>query len=146
MLIPAWAAEKSPEVLEQDYQREKNPRKQAEIARKLMSQRLELLRGRIGTGVMLEKISPELGHYESATKMLGSAVRLAAHNGTSKDAEKDLRDQANVLESLQIAVSAAERPLIERLLRQVSDLREEILYGLMLPEPEKPEEEERAQK
>ena len=145
-LAPAWAAEKNPAVLEQEYQKENNPRKQAEIARKLIPQRLEQLRVRIGAGTMLEKSSPELAHYQSAVEKLGSAVRLAAHTGTSKDAEKALRDQSHELEDLKIQVSAGERPLIDRLLTQVSDLREELLYGLMLPPPEQSEEGETAQK
>jgi len=143
---PACSAEKSAEVLEQEYQRENNPRKQAEIARKLMVQRLELLRTRIGTGTMLDESSPELGHYQSSIEMLSSAVREAAHTGTSKDAEQDLRDQSHELDNLRILVSAGERPLIDYLLTSVSDLREELLYGLMLPPPEESEEEETAQK
>jgi len=142
-LSAAWAAEKSAEMLERDYQKENNPRKQASIARKLLVQRLEQLRARIGTGLMLKKSSPELTHYQAAAKMLGTAVQKASHNGTSKDAEKELRDQSHELDDLKILVSASERPLVDRLLTQVSDLREEILYGLMLPPPE---EEESAKK
>ena len=142
-LSPAWAAEKSAKALERDYQQEDNPRKQADIARKLLTQRLEELRSRIGTGRMLEKSSPELADYQAAIRMLGTAVREAAHTATSKDAEKQLRDQSHELDDLKILVSAGERPLINRLLTKVSDLREEILYGLMLPPPE---QEESAQK
>jgi hypothetical protein len=145
-MIPARAAEKSPEALEQAFQKEDNPRKQADIARKLIPQRLERLRTRIATGMMLEASTPELAHYQSAIEMLGSAVRQASHTGTSKDAEKLLRDRSHELGDLDIRVSAVERPLIEQLLTKVSDLREEILYGLMLPPPEKSEQEETARK
>ncbi|MBI2819711.1 MAG: hypothetical protein HYX73_07010 [Acidobacteria bacterium] len=138
-LSPAWAGEKSAKALEQDYQRENNPRKQAVIARKLLTRRLEQLRSRIDTGRMLEKSSPELADYQAAIEMLGTAVRQASHAGTSKDAEKQLRDQSHELDDLKILVSAGERPLINRLLTKVSDLREEILYGLMLPPPEEEE-------
>ena len=88
---------------------------------------------------MLEKSTPELGHYQAAIKLLGTAVKQAAHTGTSKEAEKALRDQSHELDDLKILVSAGERPLVEQLLKQASDLREDILYGLMLPPPEQEE-------
>ena len=146
-LSATGAAEKSAEMLERDYQKQNNPRKQANIARKLIVQRLEQLHTRIGTGLMLEKSSPELAHYQAAVKMLGAAVRKASDNGTSKNAEKSLRDQSHELDDLKMRVSAGERTLVDRLLTQVSDLREEILYGLMLPPPEETKDEkESAQK
>lgn len=135
----ASGAEKTPEMLERDYQKQDNPRKQADIARKLLDQRLEQLRERIDTGRMLVESTPELAHYRAAVKMLGTAVRKASHNGTSKKAEKELRDQSHALDDLKIMVSAKERPLVNRLLTQVSDLRDKILYGLMLPPPEEAE-------
>jgi hypothetical protein len=141
-LPAAWAAEKSAALLEREYQKENNPRKQADIARKLVVQRLDQLRARIATGQMLEPSSPELAHYQAAVKMLGTAVRKAAHTGTSKNAEKELRDQTHELDNLKILVSAVERPLVDRLLTQVNSLREEFLYGLMLPPPEESKEQE----
>jgi hypothetical protein len=142
---PACAAEKPPEVLEQEYQREKNPRKQADLARQLIVQRLELLRARIGTGMMLEESTPEVDRYQTAIEMLGRATKQAAHTGTSKNAEKALRDQSHELDNLKILVSQGERPLIDHLLAEVSELREELLYGIMLPPPES-EEKATAQK
>jgi hypothetical protein len=132
----ARAAEKPPEVLEQEYQKQKNPRKRADIARDLMSQRLALLRKFIGTGTMLDESSAEISNYQSALDLLAAAVREAQHNGTSKDSETFLRSQMNGLEDLKLAVSAVERPLIDGLLANVTALREEILYGIMHP-PEK---------
>ena len=135
-LLAASAAEKSSEALEQEYKKETNPRKQADIARKLIDQRLEQLRARSGTGIMLDESSPELAHYQSAIEMLGAAVRESSHTGTAKNAEKKLRDQAQELDDLRVAVSAGERPLLTRLLSQVAELRKEILYSLMLPPQE----------
>jgi erythromycin esterase-like protein len=135
----AAAAKKTPAMLEQEYQTQNNPRKQADIARKLLALRLEELRARIDTGQMLEESTPELAHYQAAVKILGAAVRKAAHTGTSKNAEKELRDQSHELDNLKIMVSSKERPLVNRLLTQVSDLRDKILYGLMLPPPEEAE-------
>jgi hypothetical protein len=129
-LLPAPAEGKTPEALEQQYQKEKNPRKQAEIARKLLVLRLEALRARIGTGVMLEESSPELDHYQSGVEMLARAVREAAHTKTSKEAEKALFGQENDLGNLRRMVSTAEHPLIDSLLEKVSALKEELLYGL----------------
>jgi hypothetical protein len=135
----AWAARKTPEMLEQDYQKQDNPRKQADIARKLLALRLDELRARIDTGQVLEPSTPELAHYQAAVQMLGAAVRKAAHTGTSKNAEKDLRDQSHELDSLKIVVSSKERPLVIRLSTQVNKLRDKILYGLMLPPTEEAE-------
>jgi hypothetical protein len=132
----ALAAEKTPEVLEQEYQAQKNPRKRADIARKLMEQRLVQLRAFVGTGTMIEESSPHIAQYQSALDRLSSSVREAQHNGTSKNAETFLRTQMNGLENVKLVVSAIERPLVDKLLSNVVTLREEILYGLMHP-PEK---------
>lgn len=142
-------AQKNAAALEQSYSKEKNPRKQADTARKLIALRMEQLRARVGTGVMLDDSTPELRDYAAALEMLAAAVRQASHKGTSKNAEKMLRDQSNELSNLEKAVSAAERPLVERLHSQATALREEILYGLMLPaqpQPKAAENEESARK
>ena len=129
----ALAGEKSPEVLEQEYQDQKNPRKRADIAKELMTQRLAQLRAFVGTGTMLDESSPQIANYQSAFDRLASAVREAQHNGTSKNAETFLRTQMNGLENVKLAVSATERPLVEKLLSNVTALREEVLYSIMHP-------------
>jgi len=139
-LAPAAGEEKTSAALEQEYQKETNPRKQADLARKLIVRRLEELRARIGTGLMLEESSPELARYQSAVELLGSAVRAASHTGTSKNAEKLLRDQMHELEGVRMNVSASERPLIAGILAKVVGLREQVLYVLMYP-PEASEKE-----
>jgi len=144
-VAPAVAEEKNAATIEKEYQKEKNPRKQADMAKKLLDLRLEELRARIGTGMMLEKASPELDHYQRAVTMLGNAVRKASHTGTSKSAEKELRDQSHDLNNLKISVSALERPYMDQLISKVAKLRDELLYGLMLP-PGDEESEESAQK
>jgi hypothetical protein len=138
------AEDKSPAALEQEYQKQSNPRKQADLARKLLELRLGELRVRIGADTMIEKTSPELEHYSRAVTMLANAVRKASHSGTSKNAEKELRDQSHDLNDMKMSVSAAERPYLEQLISKVSKLRDELLYGLMLPPEE--EREEAAQK
>ena len=132
-LAVAAAAEKTPAVLEAEYERENNPRKRADLAKKLMDQRREELRARIATGRLLEETSLELVRYQAALDRLASAVRAANHSGTSKSAETHLRTHINVLEGLKISVSSTERPLLDRLLSNVVQLREEVLYGLMHP-------------
>ena len=138
------AEEKNADTLEKEYQKQSNPRKQADLARKLLDVRLSELRARVGTGTMLEKSSPELEHYSHAVTLLANAVRKASHNGTSKNAEKELRDHSHDLNDMKISLSAAERPYLEQLISKVSKLRDELLYGLMLPPEE--ESEEAAQK
>ena len=149
-LAPASGEEKTSAALEQEYQKETNPRKQSDIARKLIPRRLEELRERIGTGLMLEESSPELAQYRSAVELLGSAVREASHTGTSKNAEKLLRDQMHELEGVRMNVSAGERPFITGILTKVVGLREQVLYVLMHPkqasEKEAQEKQEAAQK
>ncbi|HWP84720.1 MAG TPA: hypothetical protein VNN17_05990 [Terriglobia bacterium] len=139
---PAGAADKAAQ-LEQQYQKERNPRKRSEIARKLLLQRFEALRTRIGTGVMLEESSPELNQYQRGVELLANAVREAAHHKTSKDAEKSLRDQEKELSNLKMLVSAAEHRYLDRLLQAVGALKEELLYGLykLSPATETPADE-----
>jgi len=134
MLVPSLAAvAKTPEILEKQYDAEKNPRKRAEIARGLMTLRLEELRAAIGTGNLLEESSLALEHYRAALDRLGPAVREAAHTGTSKSSEVHLRNHIRELENMKVRVSAMERPFFEKLLAPAVALREELLYSIMHP-------------
>jgi hypothetical protein len=132
---PAAAAgePRTPEALEKEIQKETNARKRANLARDLLTQRLELLRKRIATGTMLEESSPELGSYEAALGMFGSAVKEAAHSGTSKSAEQFLRDQIHELDNFKMNVSVTERPYLERIVARAGALRGELLDSLMHP-------------
>jgi hypothetical protein len=125
--------QKTPEALEKEIQREANARKRADLARDLLKQRLELLRKRIATGIMLEESSPELGNYDAALGMFGSAVKAAAHTGTSKNAEQFLRDQIHDLEDFKMNVSVTEQPYLEEILARAGGLRGELLDSLMRP-------------
>ena len=136
LVLPCRAAEKSPEALEQEYDAQKNPRKRAEIARELMTQRLTQLREFISTGTMLDESSASIKNYQGALERLASAVRAAQHTGTFKSTETHLRTQLTGLENMKLAVSATERPLVEQVVSRVTALREEVLYILMHP-PEK---------
>ena len=124
---------KTPEAIEQEIQKENNPRKRANLAKDLVSQRLQLLHARIATGTMLEESSPELSSYSQAIGALGSAVKEAAHTGTSKNVEQFLRDQIHDLDNFKMNVSALERPYIEKIIGQAGALRGEILDSLMQP-------------
>jgi hypothetical protein len=124
---------KQSEVLEQQYDKEANPRKRADIAKKLTAHRLSELRARVTTGDMLDPSTPELKSYEAAVDRLGDSVREASHTGTTKGAEQYLRDQMHALDNLKMNVSASERPYLERIVARVDSLREEMLNTLMYP-------------
>ena len=134
---PAAAAleQKTPETLEKEIAKESNARRRANLARDLLTQRLQLLRARIATGNMLEESSPELATYDAALGMFGNAVKEAAHPGTSKSAEQFLRDQIHDLDNFKMNVSAAERPYLDRIVTRAGALRGELLDGLMHPQP-----------
>jgi hypothetical protein len=132
---PAAAAfeQKTPEALEKEIGKEANARKRANLARDLLTKRLQLLHARIATGTMLEETSPELASYGAALGMFGAAVKEAAHTGTSKSAEQFLRDQIHELDNFKMNVSATERPYLERIVARAGALRGELLDGLMHP-------------
>ena len=71
-----------------------------------------------------------------ATAAPGSADVFEFVLPESHRPETFLRTQIYGLENLKLAVSAAERPLIDQLLSDVTALREQTLYSLMHP-PEK---------
>ena len=135
-LAVAGPEDQNAEALQAAYEKESNPRKRSELAMELMIVRLERLRARIAIGTMLEQSSPELAKYHAACEQLASSVRQAAHNGTSKKAEKHLRDQIYDLDQLKMSVSAVERSQVDRLIARVVELREEVLYSLMHPPKE----------
>jgi hypothetical protein len=134
----AWAsaAEKTPQQIEQQYDQEKSPRKRAQLARDLMNVRLNQLRSALESGSLLQESTPELRNYLNALDRLASAVREARHANTSKQSEMHLRKQLRDLEDERMDVSVSEREILDRAIKQVSDLREEILYSLLVPEAE----------
>jgi len=134
------------ELFEQQYAKESNPRKRADLAKKIAKQRLEELRTRIANGIMLEQASPELQKYQEIIEGLGDSVREAAHNGTTKSAEKFLRDQIHTLDDLKMNLSSSERPFLEKIIERTDALREEMLDALMRPRQPKNEEQESASK
>jgi len=135
-LARASAAEKTPEQIEQRYDQEKNARKRAELARDLMDVRREQLRSALESGTLLQESTPELRNYLDALDRLGSAVREARHANTSKQSEMHLRSHLRELGNLKMDVSMAEREILDQVIKQVSDLREELLYGILVPEKE----------
>ena len=145
---PAAAAleQKTPEALEKEIAKEGNARKRASLARDLLTQRLQLLHARIGTGDMLEESSPELAAYSAALGMFGRAVKEAAHTGTSKNAEQFLRDQVRELGNFKMNVSATERPYLDGIVAQAGALRGELLDGLMHPQPKQSQRQEQVSK
>ena len=128
----AVAEEKPPSVLEQQYDRETNPRKRASIAIELSKQRLQQLR----TAYDAEDPDPReeaVEAYLAALNRLETAVTTAANAGTSKNAEMHLRRQARDLENFKTNVSFFDRPAIEKVIARVAALREQILYSIMNP-------------
>jgi hypothetical protein len=99
----------------------------------MMNQRLEQLRARVATGLILEPTAPEIANYQAALDRLASSVRAARHNGTSKSAETHLRTHLHELDEIKLNVSVGERPALDQLVARLSALREEVLYSLMHP-------------
>jgi hypothetical protein len=133
---PTIAEPKTPQEIEQQYDREKNPRKRAELARDLMDLRLKELRSTVSEGTMIQESSAEVSDYMSALERLADAVRAADHTGTSKQTEMHLREHSRELENLRLNVSSQEGKVVERALALVNELREEVLYSIMIPEQE----------
>jgi hypothetical protein len=129
------SAQENPAIaqLEQRYQRETNPRRQAGIAADLMKHRLEQLRSAYDTGEP-EPWNQAADAYLEALNRLETAVAAARHVRTSKNAEVFLRQQGRDLESLKTNVSYDDRPAVEKLLERAAELREQILYSIMHPE------------
>jgi hypothetical protein len=101
-----------------------------------MGARLEQLRSALESGTLLQESTPELRNYLDALDRLGSAVREARHANTSKQSEMHLRSHLRELGNLKMDVSMAEREILDQVIKQVSDLREELLYGILVPEKE----------
>lgn len=120
-------------LLEQRYDRESNPRKQADIALDLMKLRLDQLRDAYET-VEPEQQEAAVEAFLSALERLGMAAAAASHVGTSKKAETYLRRQERDLENLKTNVSYLERPAIEKVIERAAEIREQILYSIMNPE------------
>jgi hypothetical protein len=118
--------------LEQRYERESNPRRQAGIVVDLMKHRFEQLKAAYDA-VDPEQQSRTGEAYLSELERLGTAVAAARHTGTSKNAEVFLRRHLRDLESLKTNVSYFDRPAIEKLLERAGELREQILYSIMHP-------------
>ncbi len=133
---PAAVAEKTPEQIEQQYDQEKSAKKRVELARNLMNARLERLRSALKSGSLLQESTPELRNYAGALDRLASAVRAANHASTSKQSEMHLRSHLRELENLKMDVSLAEREILDPVIKQETDLREEILYGILMPQKE----------
>jgi len=119
-------------LLEQRYDRESNPRKQADIALELLKRRLDQLRAAYET-VEPEQQKAAVEAFRGALERLGTAVTAASHAGTSKKAETYLRRQERDLGSLKINVSYLERPAIEKVMERAAAIRERILYSIMNP-------------
>ncbi len=124
----------SPEVLEAEYDRATKPRDRAKTAIAILDIRLEQIREFIGTGQIIESSHPLLARYLDALQKVETSVLKAGHVGTSKDIEKTLHRQVLDFEDFLIAVSAAERPVLEPLLDRIEQVREKVLYTIMFPE------------
>ena len=128
----AVVEEKSFSLLEQQYDRESNPRKRAGLA-------IEMTRGcltRLRAAYDAEDPEPRekaMEAYRAALDRLEAAVTAASNGGTSKNAEMHLRRQGRDLENLKTKVSYFDRPAIEKLMARVAALREQFLYSLMNP-------------
>ena len=128
----AVAEEKPPSVLEQQYDRETNPRKRAGIAIELTKPRLQELRASYDAEDPDQR-EEAVEAYVAALNRLETAVTAAANGGTSKNAEMHLRRQGRDLENLKTNVSYFDRPAIEKVIARVVALREQILYSIMNP-------------
>jgi hypothetical protein len=128
------AAEEDPTtaLLEQRYDRESNPRKQADIALELLRRRLDQLRDAYET-VEPEQQKAAVEAFLDVLERLETAVTAASNAGTSKKAETFLRRQERDLGSLKTNVSYLERPAIEKVMERAAAIRERILYSLMNP-------------
>lgn len=128
----AVAEDKPPSLLEQQYDRESNPRKRAGLAIELTRPRLQELRSAYdGEDPNLREKAMEA--YLDALERLEKAVTAAANAGTSKNAETHLRRQGRDLENFKTNVSYFDRPAIEKVMERVAALRQQILYSIMNP-------------
>ena len=132
----ALAEEKSPALLEQQYDREPNARKRARLAIELTRGRLTQLRAAYDAEDS-EPREKAVEAYRAALERLETAVTAAAHAGTSKTAEMHLRRQGRDLENFKTNVTYLDRPAVEKLIAHVAALREQILYSLMNPNQRK---------
>jgi len=132
----ALAEEKSSALLEQQYDREPNPRKRAGLAIELTRGRLTQLRAAYDAEDP-EPREKAVEAYRAALERLETAVTAAAHAGTSKTAEMHLRRQGRDLENFKTNVTYLDRPAVEKLIAHVAALREQILYSLMNPNQRK---------
>ncbi len=130
--VAAAQGNQSAVLLEQRYDRETNPRRQAGIAQDLLKIRLEHLRSAYDTGEP-EPQKAALEAYRGALDRLGTAVVAARNAGASKNAEVLLRRHVRDLENLKTNVSYLDRPDIERLLQRATELRAQFLYSVMNP-------------
>lgn len=128
----AVAEDKPPSVLEQEYDRETNPRKRAGIAVELTRQRLQRLRAAYDAEDPDQR-EEAVEAYLASLERLESAVTAASNAGTSKNAETHLRRQGRDLENFKSSVSYFDRPAIEKVIARVAALREQILYSIMNP-------------
>lgn len=133
--LPAFPEEKTPARLEQQYDQESNPKKRARLAIDLTKMRMNLLRSAYKAGNP-DQENEGMENYLAAVDRLGRAVREASDAGTSKRAEVNLREQVRQLEGLKMDVSYLERPVLEKVIAQVTRLREEILYSVLKPRQE----------
>ena len=133
---PVAAKDKTPEQMEQQYDQEKSAKKRAEVARNLMNARLEQLRSALESDTLLQESGPELRNYLAAVGRLGSAVREAHHAGTSKQSEMHLRSHLRELGNIKMDISMSEQEILDPAIKQVSELREGILYGILMPQGE----------
>lgn len=132
----AAAAEKSLEALEREYQAQKNPRKRAKLALAMMDRHLQQLHSAVKRGTALHKVNPVLEGYLAALDRLAVDAREAAHTGTSKSIEVELRRHVRDFENLKMNVSFLERAPLEKVIARVVQVREEVLYSIMHPRKE----------
>lgn len=118
--------------LEQRYDQESNPKKQAEIAVDLTKKRLKQLRSAYLKGNQ-EQEKVAVDDYLGALDRLETAVDAAENVGTSKKAEMFLRKHGRDLEGLKTDVAYYDRPEIKKLCDRAAELREQILYSIMSP-------------
>jgi hypothetical protein len=132
--ILSAAPPQSPEVLEAEYDRADNPRDRAKIAIAILGHRLEQIHEFIGTGQIIESRQPLLTSYLDALQKVDASVLKADHAGTIKNIEKALHRHMLDFDDFLVAVSVAERPVLQPLAGRIEQVHEKVLYAIMFPE------------
>jgi hypothetical protein len=128
----ASGQERTPAQLEEQYEKETNPKNRVKLAVELADNRLkEMLAAYDAADPAKEPAAAET--YLSALDRLEKALDANTSGGTAKDAEIHLRHQVQSLGNLRMTLSSAEKTPVEKALARATQLHEDVLNRIMHP-------------